>query len=91
MQSSVRSHLLPAVVLGLLAMLLPLVVASPADAAAEQFVDVPADSIFAGDIERLADADVTRGCNPPDNDRFCPDDPVTRQQMAAFLVRAYGY
>src|SRR5690606_13287776 len=45
-------------------------------------------SIFEADIQALAAADVTRGCNPPQNDRFCPDDPVTRGQMAAFLVRA---
>ena len=48
------------------------------------------DSVFAGDIDRLAAAKVTTGCNPPDNDRFCPDDPVTRGQMAAFLARALG-
>ncbi len=45
-------------------------------------------SVFQNDIEALAAAGVTRGCNPPDNDRFCPDDPVTRGQMAAFLDRA---
>ncbi|MDH5294435.1 MAG: hypothetical protein OEW91_12190, partial [Acidimicrobiia bacterium] len=28
------------------------------------------------------------GCNPPTNDLFCPDDFVTREQMAAFLHRA---
>ncbi|MFP3915884.1 MAG: choice-of-anchor Q domain-containing protein, partial [Actinomycetota bacterium] len=33
-------------------------------------------------------ADITRGCNPPANDRYCPGDPVTRAQMASFLVRA---
>jgi len=27
------------------------------------------------------------GCNPPTNDRFCPNDYVTRGQMAAFLAR----
>src|SRR5690606_26450375 len=48
-------------------------------------------SVFESDIERLAAAGVTRGCNPPTNDRFCPDDYVTRGQMAAFLVRAMGY
>ncbi|MET0567010.1 MAG: M15 family metallopeptidase, partial [Acidimicrobiia bacterium] len=48
-------------------------------------------SVFEGAIDRLATAGVTRGCNPPANDRFCPDDPVTRGQMAAFLVRALGY
>jgi hypothetical protein len=47
-------------------------------------------SIFEGAIERLAAAGITRGCNPPINDRFCPEDNVTRGQMAAFLVRALG-
>ena len=37
---------------------------------------------------RLATAGVTTGCNPPENDRFCPADPVTRGQMASFLFRA---
>ena len=41
--------------------------------------------LFAVDIDRLAAAGVTAGCG---SDRFCPDDPVTRGQMAAFLVRA---
>lgn len=45
-------------------------------------------SVFASDIERLAASGVTKGCNPPLNDRFCPTDPVTRGQMAAFLHRA---
>ncbi len=45
-------------------------------------------SMFEGSIERLATAGITRGCNPPANTRFCPDDTVTRGQMAAFLVRA---
>lgn len=46
-----------------------------------------AGSTFDGDIAALAAADITRGCAP---DRFCPDDAVTRGQMAAFLVRALG-
>jgi hypothetical protein len=45
-------------------------------------------STFEADINSLAEAGITRGCNPPGSDRFCPDDPVTREQMAAFLVRA---
>jgi chitodextrinase len=52
------------------------------------FVDVPASSTFAGDVGRLATVGITRGCNPPVNDLFCPDDPVTRGQLAAFLERA---
>jgi glucose/arabinose dehydrogenase len=46
---------------------------------------------FEADINKLATAGITAGCNPPDNDRFCPDGSVTRGQMAAFLVRAYEY
>jgi hypothetical protein len=49
------------------------------------------ESIFEGDIDRMATAGITKGCNPPDNDRFCPDNKVTREVMAAFLVRALGY
>ncbi len=48
-------------------------------------------SIFETDIDKLGTAGVTKGCNPPANTRFCPDQPVTRGQMAAFLVRALGY
>ena len=47
-------------------------------------------SIFEGDIEWLAAAGITRGCNPPLNDRFCPHGVVTRGQMAAFLHCAQG-
>jgi SpoIID/LytB domain protein len=56
----------------------------------DAFVD-DGDSIFQDDINRLAAAGITRGCNPPDNDRYCPDQSVTREQMAAFLVRAFTY
>lgn len=45
-------------------------------------------SVFVRDIEAIAEADVTRGCNPPANDHYCPDAPVTRAQMATFLYRA---
>lgn len=55
--------------------------------AAHQFTDVPDSSVFHDDIAWLADHDVTRGCNPPTNDQYCPSDPVTRGQMAAFLHR----
>ena len=44
-------------------------------------------SPFEWAIEALAAADVTRGCSPG---RFCPEQPVTRGQMAAFLVGAFG-
>ncbi len=49
------------------------------------------ESIFAADIDRVASAGISIGCNPPENDRFCPDVHLTRGQMAAFLVRGFGY
>ncbi|HEY6629617.1 MAG TPA: S-layer homology domain-containing protein, partial [Acidimicrobiia bacterium] len=48
------------------------------------------DSVFEKAIERLAASGITQGCNPPANDRFCPEDSVTRGQMATFLKRALG-
>ncbi|MGA7226940.1 MAG: S-layer homology domain-containing protein, partial [Acidimicrobiia bacterium] len=41
-----------------------------------------------GAIEAIAAEKITSGCNPPANDRFCPEGDVTRGQMAAFLARA---
>jgi len=61
------------------------------DDVGSRFIDVPRGSLFFGDVEWLAEQGITKGCNPPVNDRYCPDDAVTRGQMAAFLVRALGY
>ncbi|MGH8914541.1 MAG: S-layer homology domain-containing protein [Acidimicrobiia bacterium] len=61
----------------------------PAYNGPDRFVDDNGD-IFEGAIERLAQAGITVGCNPPTNNRFCPDQAVTRGQMAAFLKRAFG-
>lgn len=47
-------------------------------------------SSFEPDITWPADQGITTRCNPPTNDRFYPDDPVPRAQMAAFLRRALG-
>jgi hypothetical protein len=41
-----------------------------------------------GYIEAIYEAGITKGCNPPTNDRFCPDRTVTRGEMASFLARA---
>lgn len=57
----------------------------------EASFDDTSGSVFAADIASLAAAGITRGCNPPDNDLFCPERAVTRGEMAAFLTRAYGY
>ena len=57
------------------------------DPAGPPFVDTVT-SVFATDIGALAKAGITTGCNPPANNRFCPQSPVTRQQMATMLARA---
>ncbi len=38
-------------------------------------------------IEQLAAEGITSGCG---NGNYCPEDPVTRDQMAVFLVRTFG-
>ncbi len=47
-------------------------------------------SQFEGAINKIAAAQITLGCNPPANDKFCPKSFVTRGQMAAFFKRAWG-
>jgi len=42
----------------------------------------------AGNINAIAEAGVTLGCTK-DGTRFCPNDPVRRDQMASFLARAF--
>lgn len=39
-------------------------------------------------INALAEAGITEGCNPPQNNRFCPSETLTRAQMATLLTRA---
>jgi hypothetical protein len=56
------------------------------DGGQDWFVD-DEESIYQADINRLAVAGITAGCNPPANDEFCPTGRVTRGEMAAFLVR----
>jgi zinc protease len=50
------------------------------------FADVGADHPYTEDIDRLAGARITGGCgtNPA---RYCPEQHVTRGQMASFLAR----
>lgn len=49
------------------------------------FADVPADHPHATGIGAVARAGITTGCT---TDSYCPEGPVTRAQMASFLVRA---
>ena len=46
------------------------------DGGGDLFVDDDG-SVFEADIDRLGTAGVTKGCNPPTNDKFCPKDYVT--------------
>lgn len=62
----------------------------PPPATLPAFLDI-ADSVFRDDILWLAGQEITRGCNPPAYDRFCPDDPVTRGQLATFLTEALDF
>jgi len=55
--------------------------------AAAGFTDVADDSVFVADIQWMKDAGVTKGCNPPTNDKYCPSANVTREQMSAFMHR----
>jgi len=64
-----------------------LIVAPLTAVATHSFSDVPESNTFHNDIAWLKDAAVTLGCNPPNNTQFCPDDNVTRGQMAAFMKR----
>ena len=60
-----------------------------AGTSADYFVDDDG-SLFEGSINKIAEAGITQGCNPPANDRYCPAEYVTRGQMAAILRRALG-
>jgi hypothetical protein len=63
---------------------------SLAPATDDYFID-DEDSVHEGGINRIREAGITEGCNPPTNDRFCPNQTMTRGQMAAFLARAFDF
>jgi hypothetical protein len=50
------------------------------------FSDVDQNSIYCKNIERLVARGITLGCGGPN---YCPADNVLREQMAAFLARAF--
>ncbi len=51
------------------------------------FADVPLGDLFYTEIGKLSARGVTLGCG---KGNYCPNDPVTREQMAAFIMRAKG-
>ena len=62
---------------------------SEPQAGSSRFVDVDDSEWWMPHVERLADLGITHGC-ATEPARFCPEDPVTRAQMASFLSRAFG-
>ena len=57
----------------------------PPPATGTVFADVPASNPFAPWIEQLAHFGVTGGCG---GGNYCPNNPVTRAQMAVFLLKS---
>ncbi|MCH7846613.1 MAG: S-layer homology domain-containing protein [Acidobacteria bacterium] len=53
----------------------------------QPFIDV-AGTIHRVNIAALAFAGITKGCNPPTNDLYCPGESVSREQIASFVTRA---
>jgi uncharacterized repeat protein (TIGR03803 family) len=51
------------------------------------FTDVACPSLFGDWIEQLAAEQITGGCG---GGNYCPDNPNTRAQMSAFLVKTFG-
>ncbi|MBL8061825.1 MAG: DUF4082 domain-containing protein [Anaerolineales bacterium] len=65
--------------------------APPAVGGSTGFMDVPTDHWAAAWIKQLAAQGITGGCG---NGNYCPEEPVTREQMAVFLLKAkhgFGY
>jgi hypothetical protein len=52
------------------------------------FADVDGGSIYYQFIEALSASGITAGCDGVPN--FCPDRPITRQEMAVFMAKALG-
>ena len=59
----------------------------PAAPSGSRFADVSDEEWWTPYVERMADLGITSGCAVSPL-RYCPDKPVSRAQMASFLVRA---
>ena len=72
---------LPIATLGLVALAIAL---AGGAYATHRFTDVPTSAFYHADVSWLADTGITTGCAAG---KYCPNDAVTRGQMAAFLHR----
>jgi hypothetical protein len=68
------------------AKLAPLFGANFAAPTTPYFTDVPSTDPFFRHVQKLREMGITTGCT---TNQYCPSDPVTREQMAAFLIRAF--
>jgi hypothetical protein len=50
------------------------------------FTDVPGNHVFHKFVQKLRELGITSGCGAT---TYCPDSPVTRDQMATFIVRSF--
>ena len=72
----------------LLAVLIATVMVVPIAAfAIHSFTDVPDGAFFHNSVAWMKDNGITVGCNPPTNSQYCPNDNVSRGEMAVFLKR----
>lgn len=78
-----RRHVAVAILVSLLVIAVPAIVV-----ATHQFSDVPTDSTFHDEIEALYDARIATGCA---TGLYCPNNAVTRAQMAGFMGRGLGH
>jgi hypothetical protein len=60
---------------------------NPPTPSSQRFADVPPSSPFYAYIDRVAELGIVQGCG---RNKFCPDESVRREQMAAFIIRATG-
>lgn len=60
---------------------------TPPSVTQSAFLDVPANYWAGAWIEELKNQGITGGCG---NGNYCPEEPVTRAQMAVFLTRAFN-
>jgi hypothetical protein len=83
-RSIAKRHRRRLLVVGVAALMLALPLAV---SASHIFSDVPTSSTYHTTTSRLVGAGITGGCG---GGKYCPNDPVTRGQMAAFLNRGLG-
>ena len=60
---------------------------NPPTPAQQRFLDVPPSNPFYAFIDEMGARQITVGCG---GGNYCPSSPVTREQMAAFIIRALG-